>query len=125
MARSKSSLLDTGASDPGISAYDMMTMPQSTTDSYKRGRQNAAFVSNHESVPSSNSSGSTQHYGDAGHNSRHSANDRVDHTRGSYDVTKPQGSRSYFHSHDSDSGIPIGPDYPPMSPQPPPNMSQG
>lgn len=36
--------------DPGIYAYDCITMPESTTDSYRRGRPNTAFVMSNGSV---------------------------------------------------------------------------
>ena len=36
--------------DPGISGFDFITMPEHTTDSYRRGRQNSAFVTSNGSV---------------------------------------------------------------------------
>lgn len=35
---------DIRAVDPGIQVYDTISMPQHTTNSYRRGRQNAAFT---------------------------------------------------------------------------------
>lgn len=38
------SQIDMGAVDSGIPAYDTITLPQNWSNSYKRGRQNSAFV---------------------------------------------------------------------------------
>lgn len=42
--------LNGAVADPGISGFDFITMPENTTDSYRRGRQNSAFVTSNGSV---------------------------------------------------------------------------
>jgi len=102
--------LNGGVSDPGISAYDTITMPQNTTDSYKRGRANTAYVSTnghllneilHEDPP-----GHSHHYGLHGIRMRKHEH-LVDHQMNGQSHENIQLMREMTLTNDLGTGIPI------------------